>query len=125
QFVLTDTFVDLSKYGFGELEDDYTASTWNSVTVGDAIYGLPQDSGPMALFYNKTVFDQYGIAVPTTWDEYVAAAEKLHAADPAKYITNDIGDPGFATSMIWQAGGKPFASDGENVTIDLQDAGAK
>src|SRR5690606_3848901 len=34
-------------------------------------------------------------------------------------------DPGFATSMIWQAGGKPFASDGENVTIDLQDAGAK
>src|SRR5690606_5511987 len=74
---------------------------------------------------NKTVFDQYGIAVPTTWDEYVAAAEKLHAADPAKYITNDIGDPGFATSMIWQAGGKPFASDGENVTIDLQDAGAK
>ena len=66
----------------------------------------------MALFYNKAVFDQYGIAVPTTWDEYVAAAKKLHAADPTTYITNDTGDAGFTTSMIWQAGGQPFPTDG-------------
>ncbi|MGB4778640.1 ABC transporter substrate-binding protein [Microbacterium sp.] len=125
QFALTDALLDLSAYGFADLEDDYTASTWGSVTVGDAIYGLPQDSGPMALFYNQAVFDEYGIDVPTTWDEYIAAAEKLHAADPTKYITNDIGDAGFATSMIWQAGGTPFQSDGTNVTIDLQDAGSK
>jgi len=32
------------------------------------------DSGPMALFYNKDVFDKYKIAVPTTWTEYAAAA---------------------------------------------------
>ncbi len=125
QFALTDAFVDLSKYGFADLEDDYTASTWNSVTSGDAIYGLPQDSGPMALFYNKTVFDELGLAVPTTWDEYAAAGEAIHAADPTKYITNDIGDAGFATSMIWQAGGQPFRTSGTDVTIDLQDEGSK
>lgn len=79
----------------------------------------------MAMFYNKTVFDQYGIAVPTTYDEYVAAAEKLHTADPSKYITSDTGDPGFATSMIWQAGGKPFTAEGTDVSIDLQDDGSK
>ena len=125
QFELTDSLLDLSPYGFGDLEGDYTASTWNSVTSGDAIYGLPQDSGPMALFYNKAVFDKYDLTVPTTWDEYIAAAEKLHAADPTKYITNDIGDAGFTTSMIWQAGGHPFDADGTDVTIDLQDAGSK
>ena len=32
---------------------------------------------------------------------------KLHTADPKAYITNDTGDAGFTTSMIWQAGGQP------------------
>ncbi|MEJ1091424.1 sugar ABC transporter substrate-binding protein [Microbacterium istanbulense] len=125
QFALTDAFVDLSAYGFGELEEDYTASTWSSVTAGDAIYGLPQDSGPMALFYNQEVFDAAGVEVPTTWDEYYEAAKAIHEADPQAYITNDIGDAGFATSMIWQAGGQPFQTDGTEVTVDLQDAGSK
>ncbi|WP_184921162.1 ABC transporter substrate-binding protein [Saccharothrix ecbatanensis] len=125
QFALTGALVDLGQYGFNEFEKDYTASTWGSVKVGGGLYGLPQDSGPMALFYNKQVFDQHGIAVPKTWDEYVAAAEKLHAADPTKYITSDTGDAGFTTSMIWQAGGKPFTTDGKSVKINLQDAGTK
>ena len=48
----------------------------------------------MALFYNKEVFDKHGIAVPTTWDEYLEAARKLHKADPKAYITSDTGDAG-------------------------------
>jgi len=79
----------------------------------------------MALFYNKEDFDKYGIAVPKTWDEYVDAAKKLHAADPTKFITSDTGDAGFTTSMIWQAGGHPFSTDGRNVKINLDDAGAQ
>jgi multiple sugar transport system substrate-binding protein len=126
QFALQDSLVDLTGYGFEDLEDDYTASTWESVHTGDGIYGLPQDSGPMAMFYNKEVFTSYGIQVPTTWDEYVAAAQKLHAADPTKYIASDAGDTGFTTSLIWQAGGRPFKTEGDrNVTVNLQDEGTK
>nr|WP_159501752.1 sugar ABC transporter substrate-binding protein [Microbacterium sp. 18062] len=125
QFALTEGLLDLAPYGFGDLEDDYTASTWNSVDFDGRIYGLPQDSGPMAMFYNKAVFDQYGLTVPTTWDEYIATAQQLTAADPTKRITNDTGDAGFATSMIWQAGGQPFAVDGTQVTIDLADEGSR
>ena len=80
----------------------------------------------MALFYNKTIFDKYGLTVPTTWAQYAADAAKLHAANPKEYIGNDTGDPGFVTSMIWAAGGDPYAVSGtKNVTINLQDAGAK
>lgn len=125
QFALTDGLLDLSPYGFADLKSDYTASTWGSVDFGGAIYGLPQDSGPMAMFYNKAVFDQYGLTVPTTWDEYIATATQLTAADPTKKITNDTGDPGFATSMIWQADGQPFSVDGTTVSIDLADTGSK
>ncbi|MGV9365269.1 ABC transporter substrate-binding protein [Amycolatopsis sp. NPDC003731] len=125
QFALTDSLADLNQFGFGSFEKDYSASTWAQVKNGNGIYGLPQDSGPMALFYNKEVFDKNGIAVPKTWAEYIDAAKKLHTADPAKYITSDTGDPGFVLSMIWQAGGHPFTVDGRNVKVDLADAGTK
>lgn len=125
QFALTQSLVDLTQYGMADLKDDYTPSTWGAVNVGGGLFSLPQDSGPMAMFYNKEVFDKYDITVPTTWDEYVAAAEKLHTADPKSYIAADTGDAGFATSMIWQAGGKPFTTDGTTVSVNLQDDGAK
>ncbi|RXZ69402.1 ABC transporter substrate-binding protein [Agromyces albus] len=125
QFALSEGLLDLSSYDFGELEDKYTPSTWSAVNLNGGIYGLPQDSGPMVMFYNTTVFDQFGLSVPTTWDEYIATAAKLHEADPSKYITNDAGDPGFAQPLIWQAGGHPYQADGTDVTINLQDEGTK
>lgn len=124
QFALTDALNPLGDFGAGSLEGTFSPGTWGSVKQGDAIYGLPMDSGPMALFYNKKVFDEHDIAVPTTWDEYVEAARKLHAADPDAYITSDTGDAGFTTSLIWQAGGRPFQVDGTNVTINLADEGS-
>ncbi|WP_353808861.1 ABC transporter substrate-binding protein [Agromyces sp. SYSU T00194] len=125
QFALTDSLLDLSQYGLDSLEDQYSASTWGAVNVDGALVGLPQDSGPMALFYNASVFDEYGIEVPTTWDEYVDAARALNEADPSKFITSDTGDAGFTTSMIWQAGGRPFDVSGTDVTIDLADEGTQ
>ncbi|QEO13776.1 sugar ABC transporter substrate-binding protein [Agromyces intestinalis] len=125
QFALSDSLLDLGQYGLDSLEDQFSASTWGAVNVGGKLVGLPQDSGPMALFYNKAVFDQYGIAVPATWDEYADAARQLHTADPTKYITSDTGDAGFTTSMIWQAGGRPFQVDGTDITIDLADEGTQ
>lgn len=126
QFALSDSLEDLTPYGAAELEDDYTASTWGSVALNGGIYALPQDSGPMAMFYRADVFDKHGIEVPATWEEYIAAAKKLHAADPKAYIANDAGDAGFTTSMIWQAGGQPYTiNSATDVNINLQDEGSK
>ncbi|HWU47886.1 MAG TPA: sugar ABC transporter substrate-binding protein [Humibacter sp.] len=125
QFALAKSLVDLKAYGFGSLEKDYATGPWGDVTVDGGLWGLPQDSGPMALFYNKKVFDTYGLTVPTTWDQYIADAKKLHAANPKAYITSDSGDPGQTTSMIWQAGGQPFQASGDKISINLQDAGTK
>lgn len=126
QFSLSDALLDLSPYGFGDLKDQYTPGPWNAVTDGDKVFGLPQDSGPMALFYNKAVFDAAGITeAPTTWEQYAQDAKTIHDHDASVFITNDSGDAGFATSMIWQAGGHPFTVDGTDVTINLQDEGAQ
>ncbi|MFE6765577.1 ABC transporter substrate-binding protein [Streptomyces sp. NPDC057689] len=125
QYALTKELTDLKKFGADKLADQYSPGPWNGIKAGgDGLYGLPMDSGPMALFYNKKVFDKHGIKVPTTWDEYVAAARALHKADPKAYITNDTGDAGFTTSMLWQAGSRPYEVDGTKVHIDFSDAGA-
>lgn len=125
QFALTGGLYDLTEVGFDSLQEEYTDASWESVTLDGGIYGLPLGTGPMALFYNQEVFDEHGIEVPATWDEYVEAARQLQEADPDVYITNDAGDAGFATSLIWQAGGQPFRTeDGTTVTIDLQDEGS-
>lgn len=127
QFSMTDSLLDLSEYGFGELEDQYTPGPWGAVTEGDAVYGLPQDSGPMALFYNEAISKAAGIdEAPSTWEEFSEDAKKIHEWDDSVYITNDSGDAGFTTSMIWQAGGHPFTTtDGTNVTIDFSDEGTQ
>ena len=125
QFALSESFVDLAGFGAGELEDHYTASTWGSVSLNGGIYALPQDSGPMAMFYRADVFEGLGLEVPTTWDEYIEAGKVIHAANPDAYITNDVGDAGFTTSMIWQAGGQPYTVEGQDsVTIDFADEGS-
>lgn len=116
QFTLPGDLADLSALGMDALEDEFTASTWSQVSSADgALRGLPQDSGPMAMFYNARVFDEQGLDVPATWDDYVAAAEVLKGT--GSFITNDDGGySGLGLGMIWQAGGQPFSSEGENVT---------
>lgn len=124
QFVLPGQLADLSALGMGELEDDFTASTWSQVSADGVLRGLPQDSGPMAMFYNARVFDEAGLDVPATWDDYLAAAAALK--EDGSFITNDDGGySGLGLGMIWQAGGQPFAAEGESVSIDLQDEGSQ
>jgi multiple sugar transport system substrate-binding protein len=126
QFALGGNLVDLNTFGYGDLEDEFTPSVWNSTNINGGLYELPHNAGPMALFYNKTVFDQFGIDVPTTWEEYADAAKKIHAADPTVYLAADNGDAGFTTSMLWAAGSKPFQTSGtSDVTIDMSDEGAQ
>ncbi|MEH1125383.1 ABC transporter substrate-binding protein [Micromonospora sp. CPCC 206061] len=104
-------------------QDKFVEWTWNQVTFGgqDSVYGIPQDAGPMALFYRADLFKQQGIAVPTTWAEYAAAAEKVKTA--GGYITNfSQSDVNQFAGLAWQAGGRWFGNDGSQWTVDFSDA---
>lgn len=126
QFALSKQVVNLESYGAAALKPLFTPSAWDQVAVQGGIYGYPQDTGPLTMFYRTDIFKNLGLAVPTTWQEFEAAAEKIHAADPNRYITSiDPGDAGGLDSLIWQAGGTPFKSTGgTNVSINLKDDGS-
>ncbi|KFI83323.1 ABC transporter substrate-binding protein [Bifidobacterium psychraerophilum] len=122
QYALSDSLKDLSEFGAKDYSDFYTPGPWSSVNINDKIYGLPLDSGPMAMFYNKEIFDKAGVtSAPTTMEEYYEAAKKIHALGSDYYITADSGEPAPEELMIWAAGGTPFKVDGENLTINLTD----
>jgi raffinose/stachyose/melibiose transport system substrate-binding protein len=44
------------------------------------IYGVPMEQDLMGVYYNKDLFEQQGVAIPTTYAEFQAAAEKFKAA---------------------------------------------
>ena len=58
----------------------------------------------MALFYNKKLFDSLGLKPPTTWAEYRAAGEKIHASDPKRFISSPYLDYDYAGPRL--AGGR-------------------
>ncbi|MBN9211673.1 MAG: sugar ABC transporter substrate-binding protein [Microbacterium sp. 71-36] len=108
-------------------KDQFVDWTWKQVTLGteNEVYGVPQDAGPMALFYRKDLFEQNGIAIPTTWDEYREAAKKIRAL--GGYITNfSQSDINQFAGFVWQAGGQWFSNDGDAWKVDLtSDASTK
>lgn len=128
QYAIGEHLQDLTQYGADKFSDFFTTGTWNSVNVQGGVFGLPIDSGPMAFFYNKEVFDKAGVDATQikTWDDFYEAAKKIKAV--GSYITSDSGDAGFYDSMVWASGGHPFSigSDGQSVKINLtDDEGAK
>lgn len=67
------------------------------------IYGTPQDSGALALFYRQDIFDQYGLEVPKTWDEFATQAGKLHSQAPEIHFISIPADFWWI-APVWQAG---------------------
>ena len=69
--------------GVTDAQQDFVDWTWSQVAFGaggkDGIWAVPQDTGPMALFYRKDVFDRLGLTAPKTWEAYAADARKIKA----------------------------------------------
>ena len=60
-------------------EADIAGFALTDVTYKDKVYGLPYYADTISFIYNKKILADAGIAVPATWDEVTAAAEKLKA----------------------------------------------
>jgi multiple sugar transport system substrate-binding protein len=53
-FISTDALSDISQYGANDVKSYFVDWTWGQVSPdGKAVYGIPQDTGPMAFVYNK------------------------------------------------------------------------
>jgi multiple sugar transport system substrate-binding protein len=71
-FVALDGF-----YAEDEATPDVNPGALDMVTVDGVEYGVPTGFVPLTMFYNRALLDAAGVAVPTTWDEWVTAAQAL------------------------------------------------
>ncbi|AMB41343.1 MULTISPECIES: extracellular solute-binding protein [Paenarthrobacter] len=81
EFLLVNGLVDLSRYGAQDHAHLYDKTLWNQVSYAGGVYGIPQDSGPMALFYQPAVLEAAGGALPRSWDDWAGIGKELRAKD--------------------------------------------
>ncbi len=120
-FEITHNVVNLVPYGAQSVQHDFVPWVWSEVSQGSAVYAIPGDTGPMALYYNSKLFAKYHLPVPKTWADYAADAAKLKSADPSAYITNfSATDLQWVLALMAQDGAFPFQyTGGDKVTIDF------
>lgn len=131
--------MDLANGGLLKDETDYVtpfisrmvSNASDDANVGGRIFGLPESVRPQELFYNKEIFDKYGIdpEMMKTMDGYVEAGRRLKEKSGGKVWLSYI-DPGSKTWRYWgRRGLMPQASariwdDSGNVVIG-SDSGTK
>lgn len=78
-FVDRGLFEDVSDVWESEGLSDSMSSTKASLTIDDKQYGLPFTYYQWGMYYNKDLFDMYGLEEPTTWEEFLKVCETLKA----------------------------------------------
>jgi multiple sugar transport system substrate-binding protein len=116
---------DISSYA-GGLRSAYDPAAWDLVALGGGLYGVPLDQAPMALMYRQDLFTRYGIAPPTTWQQFAADAVKVHRADPSVVLADfNPTDAEWMAGLARQAGGRWWTNDHGTWKVGVADAGSR
>ncbi|HEV7847750.1 MAG TPA: sugar ABC transporter substrate-binding protein [Mycetocola sp.] len=113
--------------------DQYYEGPAQSATWRDKIYGVPNESNALIMYYDKTLFDQNGLTAPTTWEQLASDSKALTA--PGRYgfstsMTKSENSVFVFESLLWQAGAdldsldSPKALEAMQYLVDLQKSGS-
>lgn len=104
--------------------DDYFPMVLESARLNGKTYGLPWIAQPVIVYYNKALFQQKNVPLPTdnwTWDQFLDDAKKLTDKSKGIYGTTLNGWPP-VHMFIWQAGGEVISPDLKSSPIDSPEA---
>jgi len=82
-WVENDFILDITEYMNAEREDgtawkdDFYPLFYPSMQFEGKFYGAPEQVYIWALHYNKSLFDEWGLTVPTTWEEMFAVSDQI------------------------------------------------
>ncbi|MGI9421305.1 MAG: ABC transporter substrate-binding protein [Geminicoccaceae bacterium] len=95
--------------------DRYPGAFAKSAQFEGKTLGFPLRAHAMLMFYRQDIFDELGLAAPTSWDEVIAAGEAIRAADKdieplALYYHNDGNRQNLFIwlNYLWSAGADVF-----------------
>ena len=90
------------------LAADMASFALSDVTYEGEVYGLPYYADTISFLYNADLLAEHGVAVPKTWDEVMAAAEKLKVAGVDRPIVYEYNQelPNFFDAFVAQVYGR-------------------
>ncbi|MCI3919100.1 ABC transporter substrate-binding protein [Paenibacillus sp. TRM 82003] len=90
---------------------DVRPAFWQRYTYKDKKWVIPFESSTPVMYYNKTLFEQKGVPVPTTWDELIETGKKV--TGDGVWGFNLAGDtPWYFQALTWNRGGEMIREDG-------------
>ncbi len=116
--VVSDVAADISQYA-DTFSSDFSDGAMSLVTVGDGVYGVPQDIGPMIFVYRADLFEQYGLTPPATWDEYAALAKQVKEVAPNSFLGGYPDDASTFAAYTQPLGAEWWSTDGESWSVDI------
>lgn len=129
-FADSEVLEDLTPYleGSGISVDDFTPGLMGHSTFNDQLVSLPLNRSTPILHVNKTLLDEQGLQIPTTWEELKEVANALVVKEGSEYKRYGVTmpyDTWYPIAMISQAGGTFFNEDNTSIGFGDNGAGAK
>lgn len=117
--------LDLTPYM--ESDPEFDSSDWypeilEGLTYDGKVVGLSDNWDTQAMYYNRRLFREAGVAEPTadwTWDDYRAAAEKLTSGEGADKVWGSFWQKWFVpvADAVAAAGGSVYDEAGRKCTL--------
>jgi ABC-type glycerol-3-phosphate transport system substrate-binding protein len=82
--------------------DNFAKGSLSPCQFNGHTYCLRNDIAQVVLWYNKTLMDQWGYQVPTTWQQYQDLGERVAKEHPG-YLVGSVGDTNSQESYFWSS----------------------
>lgn len=112
--------VDLSKFeGFSDVTKRFQKSAMIPYEYEKGYYALPETQNYNMLFYRKDIFDELGIKVPNTWDEFysiipIIQKNNMQIGIPEAQVMFE--------TLLFQKGGQFYKNDKTATSFDQPQA---
>lgn len=113
-FVKGDKIVNLQEYldEDEEWKNRFNAGTLEQLTYDGDVYGIPTQQCMAVMYYNKAIFDEYQLDVPTTYEEYVNVCDTLKTNGVTPVALASTADDAWLVSQYIQQLSDGIAGDG-------------
>lgn len=85
EYALEDYFMDLTSEEFMK---EFAEGVLDGVSVNESVYAIPYTANYQGIFYNKDLFEEYDVEVPSTFEEYQEVVEIFRSNNITPFVAH-------------------------------------
>jgi len=123
QMAIRGAGADLTQFpGFSEIAGRFSPGAFLPLMYEEGVFGLPETQDFYVLFYRTDLMEDFGLAVPDTWDDVLGILPELNRRGTNFFVP--MSSPAahkpfmFTAPFFYQFGGDLYAPDGLSTAIN-------